>query len=208
MSTGSDKIVLATGNAGKIKELQAFLATKTCVPQGDLGICDAEETGSTFVENALLKARHACRISHLPAISDDSGLVVPALNGQPGIYSSRFSGPDASDQDNIDKLLAALEIPLAEGGRVEAFFYCVIAYMQHAEDPMPLLGTGVLKGEIIPTPKGTHGFGYSPVFYIPDYQCTLAELPILKRNTMSHRAGALKMLERSILDLNKSYTID
>lgn len=204
MMLTENQLVLATGNAGKIKELQAFLATKNCVPQGDLGIPDARETGSTFMENALLKARHASAMANLPAIADDSGLVVPLLQGAPGIYSARYAGADASDQANIDKLLLALADAFEKGTRVEAFFYCVIAYMQHANDPMPLFGTGILKGEIIQTARGTHGFGYSPIFYIPRYQCTLAALPIEKRNTMSHRAKALKMLDRSIVDLRKS----
>jgi XTP/dITP diphosphohydrolase len=184
-------IILATGNPGKIKEFQALLPSKKCISQRDLGICDADETGLTFIENALLKARHASRISNMPAIADDSGLVVPVLHGQPGIYSSRFAGEHATDQDNIKHLLELLQTQTTP---VEAFFYCAIVFIQHADDPTPLFGTGRLNGHIVSSPKGTHGFGYDPIFYLSEYDCTLAELPAATKNTLSHRARALQAL--------------
>jgi len=184
-------IILATGNPGKIKEFQALLPSKNCISQRDLGICDADETGLTFIENALLKARHASRISNMPAIADDSGLVVPVLHGQPGIYSSRFAGEHATDQDNIKHLLELLQTQTTP---VDAFFYCAIVFIQHADDPTPLFGTGRLNGHIVSSPKGTHGFGYDPIFYLSEYDCTLAELPAATKNTLSHRARALQAL--------------
>ena len=129
-----DAIILATGNSGKIKELKALLSSKHCISQGDLGICEADETGLTFIENALLKARHASHLSNMPAIADDSGLVVPVLGGRPGIYSSRFAGENATEQDNIRHLLSLLK---AQTTPTEAFFYCAVVYLRHADDPTP-----------------------------------------------------------------------
>ncbi|MDX2347093.1 MAG: RdgB/HAM1 family non-canonical purine NTP pyrophosphatase [Legionella sp.] len=188
----SNTIILATGNAGKIREFRALLSSKHCIPQGDLNISDADETGSTFIENALLKARHASRISNMPAIADDSGLVIPCLNGKPGIYSSRFAGDNATDQENIERVLYLLE--KNANTPVDAFFYCAIALIQHADDPTPLFGTGRLMGQIITTPKGSDGFGYDPIFYLPEERCTLAELTPAKKNALSHRAQALKAM--------------
>lgn len=182
-----DTIMLATGNAGKAKEFRALLAPKTCVLQADLGIESADETGKTFIENAILKARHVSHRANMPAIADDSGLVVPALSGAPGIYSSRFAGAQATDKDNIAKLIDLLKTE----DKTAAFFYCAIVMLQHKDDPTPLIGTGILKGEITITPSGTEGFGYDPIFYLPDYQCTLAELPMDEKNKISHRAKAL-----------------
>jgi len=187
-----DRIVLATGNSGKINEFKALLQSKHCIPQRDLGISDADETGLTFIENALIKARHASRMSNMPAIADDSGLVVPALQGQPGIYSSRFAGEHATDQDNIKHLLKLLQTQTTP---IKAYFYCVIVFIQHADDPTPLFGTGRLDGHIVTNPAGTHGFGYDPIFYLSDYNCTLAELPAETKNTLSHRARALEALK-------------
>lgn len=189
-------IILATSNTGKIKEFRSLLSSKTCIPQGELDITDADETGSTFIENALLKARHASRISNRPAIADDSGLVIPVLKGQPGIYSSRFAGEDASDQENITRVLKLLEniAPHEANKQPDAFFYCAIVLIKHADDPTPLLGTGILKGKIVTTPKGTDGFGYDPIFYLPEYECTLAELSSTQKNAISHRSRALQAL--------------
>ena len=189
-----NSIVLATSNAGKIKELKALLSDKHCVLQKDLNIQDADETGQTFIENALLKARHASRLANLPAIADDSGLVVSCLNGKPGIYSARFSGENATDEKNIACLLQLLQEKAPHEKIPSAFFYCAIAYIKHTDDPTPLFGTGTLNGHIIFTPKGTHGFGYSPIFYLPEHQCTLSELPLEVRNQISHRGQALKAL--------------
>ena len=189
-----NSIVLATSNPGKIKEFRALLASKNCIPQQELNIGDADETGKTFIENALLKARHASRISNMPAIADDSGLVVPSLNGQPGIYSARFAGEHATDQDNIKHLLHLLKTTTPDDAHPKAFFYCAIAFVQHADDPTPVFGTGALMGHIVSTPTGTHGFGYDPIFYLPEHHCTLAELPADIKNTLSHRSRALKAL--------------
>ena len=187
-------LILATSNAGKIAELQTMLPSFHCISQTSLGITDAEETGLSFVENAIIKARHASRISHQPALADDSGLVVSALNGAPGIYSARFAGPKASSQDNIELLLSRLaQIP--DEAR-SAYFYCAIALVQHADDPTPILATGTFHGEISREGRGEQGFGYDPIFYLPDYQCTLAELPSHVKNTLSHRAVALKQLHQ------------
>jgi XTP/dITP diphosphohydrolase len=188
-----DSIVLATGNIGKINEFKALLQSKPCIPQRALGINDADETGLTFIENALIKARHASRISNMPAIADDSGLVVPALQDRPGIYSSRFAGDQATDQDNINHLLKLLKNQ-TNTTKIDAYFYCVIVFIQHADDPTPLFGTGRLDGHIVTNPTGTHGFGYDPIFYLKEYDCTLAELPAAIKNTLSHRAQALKAL--------------
>ncbi len=184
------KIILATGNAGKIAELRALLSPIECVPQGMLGIDDAEETGLSFIENALIKARHASRLSGEPALADDSGLVVPALNGQPGIYSARFAGVNASDAENIEHLLGKLRD--AQTADRHAFFYCAITLVTHADDPTPIIATGTLHGAITAARAGDKGFGYDPIFYLPSHQCTLAELSSAEKNTISHRARALK----------------
>lgn len=186
------EIILATSNTGKIKELQALLAPIHCIPQHLLGIHDAEETGLSFIENAILKARHASRLTNKPALADDSGLVVAALGGKPGIYSARFAGQQATSQENIVLLLKQMAaIPL---GKRQAYFYCAIAIVQHADDPMPVIATGKLAGEITQETVGTEGFGYDPVFYLPDYHCTAAQLPTNIKNKISHRAQALAQL--------------
>lgn len=187
-----NRIILATSNAGKIAELQALLSPIECISQRTLGIGDAEETGLSFIENALIKARHASQLSGEPALADDSGLVVPALQGAPGIYSARFAGENASDSDNIQKLL--LELQHTPMNDRQAFFYCAIAFIQHANDPTPIIATGTLHGVIATTPSGQHGFGYDPVFYLEKQGCTLAELPPNEKNIISHRASALKQL--------------
>lgn len=191
-------IVLATSNRGKINEFAAMLSPCHFIVQSDLNINSASETGHTFIENALLKARHASDIAKMPAIADDSGLVVPILKGKPGIYSSRFAGNQASDQNNMDYLLAQLNnLPLGNA-RPDAFFYCAIVLIKHADDPAPLVGLGRLDGEITFTPEGKHGFGYDPIFYLPTYQCTMAELTLEEKNSISHRAKALKALKVQI----------
>lgn len=184
------KIILATSNAGKMTELQALLSPIECVSQGMLGIDDADETGLSFIENAIIKARHASRLSGEPALADDSGLVVPALNGQPGIYSARFAGVNASDAENISRLLLLLQHTPTEDRN--AFFYCAIALVTHAEDPTPMIATGMLHGVITEARIGDKGFGYDPIFYLPSHQCTLAELSSAEKNIISHRARALQ----------------
>ena len=187
-----NELILATSNPHKIIELEAILSPIKCMTQNTLGIIGAEETGLSFVENAILKARHASRLSGEPALADDSGLVVPALHGQPGIYSARFAGQHASDAENITYLLQQLEASSITSRA--AFFYCAIVLLSHAKDPTPLIATGQLHGIITEKPIGDQGFGYDPIFYLPEYQCTLAELSAAEKNRVSHRARALKQL--------------
>ena len=188
------RVVLASGNAGKVREFNQLLAGAhiEVVPQSSFGVPEAEETGLTFVENAILKARNAARHTGLPAVADDSGIEADALNGAPGIYSARYAGPGASDEENLYKLLAALEgLPDERRG---ARFQCVIAYLRHAEDPTPLICQGTWEGRILPAPRGANGFGYDPVFYVPDEGVSSAELAPETKNRLSHRGQALRKL--------------
>lgn len=188
------KVVLATGNAGKVRELADLLRDfgLDVVAQTGLGVESAEETGLTFIENAILKARHAAQVTGLAAIADDSGLAVDALGGSPGIYSARFAGVDATDQQNLEKLLATLkEVP---DGQRKAQFHCVLVYMRHAEDPTPLVFHGSWEGEITREAAGTGGFGYDPIFYVPGEGKTAAELTRDEKRAISHRGQALKLL--------------
>ncbi|MDY6942600.1 MAG: RdgB/HAM1 family non-canonical purine NTP pyrophosphatase [Pseudomonadota bacterium] len=187
-------IVLASGNRGKLSEFQGRLAPLgwTLVPQSDFDIPPAEETGETFVENAILKARHAARLSGLPALADDSGLEVPALGGAPGIHSARYAGASADDQANIARLLDALADKPDQD--LSARFYCVVVYMRHAADPTPVIGQGSWWGHIRRQPHGSGGFGYDPVFEISGLDKTAAELSREHKNRLSHRAMALTQL--------------
>lgn len=188
------KIVLASGNKGKVAELSAMLAPLhyQVIPQTELGVVDADETGLTFIENAIIKARHAALVTGLPAIADDSGLAVDALGGAPGIYSARYAGEAASDSANIDKLLLALkDVP---DNQRSAQFHCVLVYLRHAEDPTPLVCHGVWHGTITRAAAGSAGFGYDPVFYIADEGCTSAELSRQRKQQLSHRGKALAQL--------------
>ncbi|MFO6299511.1 XTP/dITP diphosphatase [Rahnella selenatireducens] len=188
------KVVLATGNAGKVRELAHLLADfgLDVVAQTELGVESAEETGLTFIENAILKARHAAAETGLPAVADDSGLAVDFLGGAPGIYSARYAGVDASDQQNLDKLLVALKnVPQ---GKRSAQFHCVLVYMRHAEDPTPLVCHGSWPGEIAFAEAGEGGFGYDPIFFVPELGKTAAELTREEKSTVSHRGQALKLL--------------
>jgi XTP/dITP diphosphohydrolase len=191
------EIILATHNRGKIAELSAILAPIHCISQHDLGIESVEETGLSFIENAIIKARHASKISNKPALADDSGLVVKALHGQPGIYSARFAGVEATDKENVQKLLEQLT-DIEEEHR-QAYFYCAIALVQFAKDPTPILAIGQLNGYISREPHGDSGFGYDPIFYLEDHQCTLAQLSVKTKNLISHRAIALKQLKSRAL---------
>ena len=186
------EIILATSNPGKIKELSSILAPIHCIAQTSLQIENAEETGLSFIENAIIKARHASNYTNKPALADDSGLVVPALNGEPGIYSSRYAGANATDTDNIDLLLK--NMTQLTNAKRRAYFYCAIAIVQYAKDPIPIIATGLFEGIIAFTPSGDNGFGYDPIFYVPEYQCTAANLPATIKNTISHRAKALSQL--------------
>lgn len=188
------KIVLATGNKGKVKELQQMLAPFDIeiVPQSEFDVPEVPETGTTFVENAIIKARHAAKITGLPAIADDSGLEVDYLKGAPGIYSSRFSGEGATDQRNIDKLLVDLDgVPADER---TARFQCVLVYMTHAADPTPVICQGSWEGSITENQHGTNGFGYDPVFMVPEHDCCSAQLSPEQKNKLSHRGKALAKL--------------
>lgn len=188
------KIVLATGNQGKLREFKSLLADHDIEvsPQSDYNFEPPEETGLSFVENAIIKARCAAKMTGLPALADDSGIAIDALQGQPGIYSARFAGEGASDQDNIDLVLKKLGgVPEAER---TAQFHCVLVYMSHAEDPTPLICHGRWPGRITETQSGSEGFGYDPVFWVSDQQCTAAELTKEEKNKISHRGQATQAL--------------
>jgi XTP/dITP diphosphohydrolase len=192
-----EKLVLASGNAGKLKELAHQLEPlhMEVLSQKDFDVTPVEETGLTFVENALLKAREAARVSGLPALGDDSGLVVDALNGQPGIYSARFAGPNADDAANNALLLRKLEGVPHE--RRAACFYCCLVLLRHAEDPAPIIATGRWHGHILEAPRGENGFGYDPLFHDAQLGATAAELPISEKARISHRGQAMAtLLER------------
>ena len=192
MSKKLHQLVLASNNKGKIREIQALLPDYQILPQADFVDTEAEETGLTFIENALLKARHAAQHCPLPVLADDSGLAVDALNGEPGIYSARYAGIGASDQENVEKLLLELEgVPFEER---TARFICVIVLIEHANDPVPLIAQGVWEGRILFHPEGSNGFGYDPVFWVPDHDCSSAELAPAVKNSLSHRGQALKQL--------------
>jgi XTP/dITP diphosphohydrolase len=191
-------VVVATGNRGKLGELEAMLEPLgwQVRGQGELGIEGPEETGLTFVENALLKARHAAEASGRAALADDSGLVVPALGGRPGIYASRFAGADAADADNVAKLLSELDgVPEAERG---AFFYCALVLLRHPADPCPVIAEGRWHGTIATAPAGDGGFGYDPVFVVPAQARTAAELDPAAKAELSHRGQAMAELRRRL----------
>ena len=196
--------VFASGNPGKLNEVKAVLSPTglKIVPQSDFNIDPVEETGLTFLENALQKARHVALQTGQPVIADDSGLVVNALSGQPGIRSARFAGENSDDNDNVDKLLNALEnVSKACRG---AHFYCVIIAIKGPTDPTPLIGIGTWSGVITKVPRGEYGFGYDPVFLIPKLKCTAAELPPEVKNRLSHRAQALAKIQ-GLLSINGNH---
>ena len=201
MSPLPKKIVMASGNAGKLAEIRRLLngLGVEVIAQSELGVSDADETGVTFAENSLLKARHAADATGLPAIADDSGIAVDALDGRPGVYSARYAGPGASDEDNVMKLLEELKgVPDEQR---TARFQCLMVYMEHAGDPTPLICQGTWEGAILHAPRGDNGFGYDPVFHVPGHDCSSAELDPETKNSLSHRGKALacivQMLSRS-----------
>ena len=199
--TARRRLVLASGNAGKLDELRALLAGDgfDLVAQSELGVEDVEETGSTFVENALLKARHAARRTGLPAIADDSGLCVDALGGAPGLYSARYAGPHGDAAANIAKLLDALaDVPDAQR---TAHFQAVVVLLRHAGDPQPIIAEGRWPGRILHAPRGVRGFGYDPVFLDPDHGASAAELDPALKNRISHRGRALATLRARLGEL-------
>lgn len=188
------KIVLASNNPGKINEFTEMLASVDLAvhPQNEWQIPDADETGLTFLENAILKARHASSLTGLPAIADDSGLCVDALNGAPGIYSSRYAGPNADERTYTQKLLDDLK-DIPEDKR-SARFVCVLALLRHENDPQPLIAQATWEGSILTERRGSGGFGYDPVFFVPQEQCAAAELTPQRKHQLSHRGKALKQL--------------
>lgn len=194
MSSNIQQVVLASNNLGKLNEFQHLLGglNVKMLPQKQFGIQSVEETGLTFIENAILKARHASRIAQLPALADDSGLEVDALNGAPGIYSARFAGAEASDADNNQKLLHLLDGK--SPNERTARFHCVLVYLRHPEDPTPIVCHGSWEGLILGEARGDSGFGYDPLFFVPSEHCTAAELPPNLKNKLSHRAQALQLL--------------
>ncbi len=190
------RIVLASGNKGKLREFSAMFSEHFAndnvklIPQTELNVSDADETGLSFVENAIIKARHACQVTGLPALADDSGIEIDALDGAPGIYSARYSGE--GDQANNAKVLENMKgIPEAQR---TARFQCVLVYMRHAEDPTPQVFQGAWEGVILTEPSGTEGFGYDPIFYVPSEQCSAAELSRERKNNLSHRGQAIQQL--------------
>lgn len=186
--------VLASGNPGKLREMTALLQPLGFVlrPQSDWQVPEVEETASTFVENSLIKARHASRITGLPAIADDSGLVVPSLHGEPGIYSARYAGKSADAEANICKLL--IELDRQPGLDRRAYFFCAVVLLQSTDDPVPLVATARWHGKILFTPQGTGGFGYDPIFAVGDSSLSAAELSAGEKQAVSHRGQALTIL--------------
>jgi len=194
------ELVLASGNPGKLRELSALLdkSQYKVIPQSKFNVPDIAETGTTFVENAIIKARHAAEHTGHAALADDSGIVVDALNGEPGVYSARFSGSDASDESNNALLIEKLgSVPEAQRS---ARYQAVIVYMRNAADPSPIICEGSWEGIIMLEAKGSGGFGYDPYFYLPDYGCTSAELSADEKNRISHRGQALKFLLERLTD--------
>jgi XTP/dITP diphosphohydrolase len=194
-------LVLASGNAGKLEEFRGLLAQSgfDVRTQGAFGVADAEETGLTFVENALLKARHACRATGLPSLADDSGICVDALGGAPGLYSARYAGNHGDAGANIDKLLDAMrEVPDERRG---AHFVCVLALLRHADDPQPILVEGRWRGVILRERRGTGGHGYDPVFLDPARGQTAAEMPLDEKNRISHRGQAMALLRERLASI-------
>ena len=188
----TQRLILASNNAGKLKEFNELLSTVgfSVHAQGEFGVPEADEPFHTFVENALQKARHASRLTGLPALADDSGVCVNALGGAPGVYSARFAGEPKSDARNNEKMIA----DLAAHADKSAYYYCVLVFVRHADDPQPVIADGVWHGEMLDAPRGTGGFGYDPYFYIPALGKCAAELTSDEKNALSHRGQALRAL--------------
>ncbi len=194
--SGFSKIVLASGNAGKVREINKLFTGCgiEVIPQSEFNVSEVPETGTTFVENAIIKARHAAQCTGLPAIADDSGIEVDALNARPGVYSARYAGEGASDLDNNNKMLSELE-GIADAERT-ARYWCILAFMRHEDDPVPIITQASWEGRILEAPRGDGGFGYDPIFYVPTHACSGGELALEEKNKISHRALALQtMLE-------------
>jgi XTP/dITP diphosphohydrolase len=193
------ELVLASSNRGKLRELSALFAGLpiSVRAQSEFDVAPVAETGTTFVENAIIKARHAARCCQRPALADDSGLMVAALGGEPGVYSARYAGPDANDEDNLRKLLDATR-ELAVDRRA-CRFICVMAFMRDADDPLPLIATAEWQGQLLNAPRGRDGFGYDPIFWVPDQACSAAELDPAVKNQISHRGQALALLRDELI---------
>lgn len=204
LQTSKDKIVLASGNVGKVREVGELLEglSINVLPQSEFSVPEAEETGLTFIENALLKARNAAYHTGLAAIADDSGIAVDVLQDRPGIYSARFAGVGASDNENFEKLIELVK-PFPQAQRT-ARFICSMVYLRHENDPVPVIAEGVWEGHLVIEPQGENGFGYDPIFYVPSQQCTSAQLTPEIKNKLSHRGQALKQL---LGRLSKVYTV-
>ncbi|MBP7982165.1 MAG: RdgB/HAM1 family non-canonical purine NTP pyrophosphatase [Arenimonas sp.] len=192
------KLVIATSNKGKLAEIQPIVREFgfEALPQSQFGFADAEESGLTFVENALLKARHACRQTGLPALADDSGIIIDALNGAPGLISAHYAGAHGDSTGNIAKVLAemaALQNPVRT-----ARFYCCMVLLEHADDPQPIIAEGIWHGDILPAPLGEHGFGYDPIFWDPIHQMSAAQMPAELKSKISHRGHALQQLQQKL----------
>jgi XTP/dITP diphosphohydrolase len=192
------KVVLASGHRGKVREINQILAGLDfeVVPQTEFDVPEIEETGLSFVENAILKARNAAQHTGLPAIADDSGLEVDALRGAPGIYSARYAGIGAGDEANLKKLLE--ELQAVPGAERTARFQCLMVFMEHGMDPTPIICQGSWEGQITEAPAGENGFGYDPVFYVPSHDCTAAQLSAEEKNRLSHRGQALQLLMQAL----------
>lgn len=190
--TMTQRLILASNNAGKLREFSEILGPIgfTLHPQGEFNVPEADEPHATFVENALEKARHASRLTGLPALADDSGVCVNAFGGAPGVWSARFAGEPKSDARNNEKMIA----DLAAHDDKSAYYYCVLVYVRHPDDPQPVIADGRWNGEMIPTPRGSNGFGYDPYFYIPSLGKCAAELSPAEKNALSHRGQALRGL--------------
>ncbi len=198
MLNEKQSIVLASNNPGKTKEINALLddSSFNVISQSEFSVEEVEETGLTFVENALIKARNAATYTDHPVIADDSGIEVPALKGRPGIYSARYAGVGASDEENLIKLIEDIKL-LSEADRM-ARFVCVMVYLKHAEDPTPIIPQGIWNGVVLTEPRGENGFGYDPMFYVPTHDCVSAELLPEIKNSVSHRGQALRQLINEI----------
>jgi len=191
-----NELVLASHNAGKLKELQAMLGDAVRVRAvGEFSDVEPHESGLSFVENAILKARHAARVSGLPALADDSGLTVDCLGGAPGIYSARYADGQGDAANNAKLLEALKDVPDEQRG---AQFVCALALLRHAEDPLPILCEGLWHGRILHEARGEQGFGYDPLFWVPERNCSSAELPALEKNQLSHRARAMALLKQRL----------
>lgn len=196
------QFVLASSNPGKLDELQSLLDDLPIewIPQTELNVQDADETGLTFIENAILKARHAAAKTGLPSLADDSGLVVDALDGAPGVFSARYAGAGASNDERIAKVLKNMEgIPEEER---TASFHCVLALIEHENDPTPIICHGVWEGHILEAPRGDKGFGYDPIFYVPSHDCSAAEMNPMEKNLISHRGQAMEQLLAILTDVD------